>query len=83
MKEIYLITHKLYINGNNVSTYNGTQTTFPSWSTGTGGFCVGNNLASTRYLQEGTFSHMSVYLKTLTASEIQQNFNALRGRFGI
>ena len=76
-------THKLYINGNNVSTYNGTQTTFPSWSTGTGGFCVGNNLVSTRLLQEGTFSHMSVYLKTLTASEISQNFNALRGRFGI
>ena len=74
-------THKLYINGNNVSTYNGTQTTFPSWSTGTGGFCVGNNLASTRYLQEGTFSHMLVYLKTLTASEVQQNYNALKSRF--
>ena len=75
--------HKLYVNGNNVSTYNGTQTTFPSWSTGNGGFCVGNNLASTRYLAEGTFSHMLVYLKTLTPQEIQQNFNALRGRFSI
>jgi hypothetical protein len=75
--------HKLYINSNLVSTQSHSLTTFPTWSTGAGGFCVGNNLASARFLEEGTFSHMVVYLKTLTPQEIQQNFNALRSRFSI
>jgi len=75
--------HKLYVNGNLVSTQTHSLTTFPTWSTGAGGFCVGNNLASTRYLGEGTFSHMLIYLKTLTPQEIQQNYNALKGRFGL
>ena len=30
-----------------------------------------------------TFSNLRMYKKALTALEIQQNFNALRGRFGI
>jgi hypothetical protein len=74
-------TNRLYINGNLVSTQSTTLTTFPTWSTGSGGFCVGNNLASTRYLEEGSFSHMAIYLKTLAPQEIQQNYNALKGRF--
>jgi hypothetical protein len=32
---------------------------------------------------EGRISQVSVYNRALTASEIQQNFNALRGRFGV
>ena len=31
----------------------------------------------------GNIAQVSIYNKALTASEIQQNFNALRGRFGI
>jgi len=31
----------------------------------------------------GNISQVSIYNRALTASEIQQNFNALRGRFGI
>jgi hypothetical protein len=31
----------------------------------------------------GKIAQASVYNRVLTASEIQQNFNALRGRFGI
>jgi hypothetical protein len=76
-------THRLYVNGNLVSTQTASLTTFPTWSTGAGGFGVGNNLAENRFLGEGAFSHMLVYLKTLTAAEIQQNFNALRSRFSI
>jgi hypothetical protein len=35
-----------------------------------------------RYVNSNTYS-VQIYNKALTASEIQQNFNALRGRFGI
>jgi hypothetical protein len=31
----------------------------------------------------GTISNVSIYNKALTSAEIQQNFNALRGRFGL
>jgi hypothetical protein len=76
--------HKLYINGDNVSTQSHSLSTFPTFiEGGIGGFCVGNNLASRRRLQEGTFSHILVYLKTLTPQEIQQNYKAIKGRFGL
>ena len=32
---------------------------------------------------DGNISQVSIYNRALTASEIQQNFNALRGRYGI
>jgi hypothetical protein len=41
-----------------------------------GGFDANQNL-------DGDFSFISVYDKALSATEIQQNFNALRGRYGI
>lgn len=37
----------------------------------------------TTYNLTGRIANVSVYNRTLTASEIQQNFNAARGRFGI
>lgn len=44
---------------------------------------IGNNPgATTRYLN-ARMSHMAFYDKVLTQAEIQRNFNALRGRFGI
>ena len=41
---------------------------------------VGSNF---NWFSDITFSNLRMYKKALTASEIQQNFNALRGRFGI
>ena len=35
------------------------------------------------YYYDGEISNVKVYTKALTASEVAQNFNALRGRFGI
>ena len=32
---------------------------------------------------DGKISNVKMYNKTLTASEVAQNFNALRGRYGI
>ena len=48
------------------------------------GTAHGNNGASDyNWFSDITFSNLKMYKKALTASEIQQNFNALRGRFGI
>jgi len=48
------------------------------------GTAHGNNSASNyNWFSDITFSNLRMYKKALTASEIQQNFNALRGRFGI
>jgi len=41
-----------------------------------GGFDPNQNL-------DGDFARLDVYNRSLTAQEIQQNFNALRGRFGL
>jgi hypothetical protein len=37
----------------------------------------------TGYYLNGNIAHASIYNRALTAAEIQQKFNALRGRFGI
>jgi hypothetical protein len=38
---------------------------------------------SYNYYGRNTIANMKMYNRALTAAEIQQNFNALRGRFGI
>ena len=43
---------------------------------------IGLSPGTSEYL-DGRLAQVSIYNKALTASEIQQNFNALRGRFGI
>ena len=67
----------LYVNGIQEAT-SGDTTTF----SGTGMIHLatydgGDNLLS------GKLANVAVYNRTLTADEIKQNFNALRGRFGI
>jgi len=69
--------YKIYINGNlqNSTTTNpvtaGTGNSFIGSTSGTGNFLSGN------------VSIGKIYNRTLSDSEIQQNFNALRGRFGL
>jgi hypothetical protein len=43
---------------------------------------IGRSPGTSEYL-DGRLSQVSIYNKALTAAEIQQNFNATRGRFGI
>ena len=73
-------THKLYTNGILRSSVNRGITSFPAFSGTAGGFAVGNNLGSARLLGQGNFSYMSIYLKTLTPTEVFQNFLAIKGR---
>ena len=44
---------------------------------------IGRDTSSSSYYFNGNISQVSIYKRALTASEIQQNFQALRGRFGI
>jgi hypothetical protein len=44
---------------------------------------IGRFGSSGTYYVNGEISQVKIYNKALTASEIQQNFNALRGRYGL
>jgi hypothetical protein len=69
----------LYVNNNSspvlnfVSSYNNTNTNF----------IVGKHpTASTNYIN-GNIAQVSIYNRALSATEISQNYNALRGRYGL
>lgn len=73
-------TMKIYVNGefNNSGTFTGSQGEYAQ------GFSIGDGRDyASWYPFNGKVSNVKVYNRTLTASEIQQNFNATRGRFGI
>jgi|DEB0MinimDraft_10_1074344.scaffolds.fasta_scaffold129485_1 hypothetical protein len=75
-------TNTLYINGTSIGTFTNSAT-----FSGSGNAYLGvnylNGTFGTGYF-DGKISSARLYKgKALTAAEIQQNFNALRGRFGI
>jgi hypothetical protein len=72
------VTSKLYIDGvlNNSALQAGLATVQPNISIGYWQFGGG------RYLN-GSVPSLQIYNRALTAAEIQQNFNATRGRYGI
>lgn len=72
----------LYINGVVVNTGITTGTV----ATNNGGMSIGaygGQIGSHSYYYNGSVSIAKVYNRALSAAEVQQNFNALRGRFGI
>ena len=71
---------KYYVNGASVGSSSVTKTSITYDANNP--VYIGKN-ASGNEPFEGKLGSMRVYNRTLTASEIQQNFNALRGRFGI
>jgi hypothetical protein len=68
----------VYLNGEFQETINPTTTVFDV-SVIAGGYASGGNY----YALQGSIAYSKIYNKALTAEEIQQNFNAGRGRFGI
>lgn len=71
-----------YINGNIA----GTGTTSATVATNNGGMSIGaygGYTGSKSYYYNGDQSIAKVYNRVLSQAEVQQNFNALRGRFGI
>jgi hypothetical protein len=68
-----------YINGVFDSTKTMTNTAFlPS-----GILKIGRRALNTTVIMSGTLSVVKIYNKVLSADEVAQNFNALRGRYGI
>lgn len=75
--ENYLGVRNIYINANLDSTHQAEQSI---WKT-TNNLQIGSENTTRRF--NGTISIVKIYNRALTASEVQQNFNASRGRFGI
>jgi hypothetical protein len=73
-------------NGANASMYiNGVLVSGPtakSWNTVANNAQVGRQTNGSEYWN-GNISQVSIYNRALTTSEIQQNYNALKGRFGL
>ena len=69
----------LYINGNSVISGTDAGGTGNFSSSYTGNIIIGQYAG---YLS-GNISKVSIYNRALSAAEIQQNYNALRGRYGI
>jgi hypothetical protein len=67
-----------YLNG--VQSFSTSSHTY--WPSNIPNFCLGNGFSTDRYFK-GKIAFCAVQNVALTASEIKQNFNALRGRFGI
>jgi hypothetical protein len=67
----------MYVNGVLVS-----GPTAKSWNTVANNAQVGRQTNGVEYWS-GNIAQVSIYNKALTTSEVQQNFNALRGRYGI
>jgi hypothetical protein len=68
-------TREIYINSNATTVASGGITANGLYSAIGGGY--------TNYQMNGDISIGSLYSRALSAAEIQQNFNALRGRYGI
>ena len=67
----------MYINGVLVS-----GPTVKGWTTNSGNASVGRQTNGGEYWS-GNISQVSVYNRALTATEIAQNYNALKGRYGL
>lgn len=66
----------LYVNGLRDSTYTALKTQAAGSGIEIASFAAGNFLT-------GSIAQIQVYNRSITETEVQQNFNALRGRFGI
>jgi hypothetical protein len=72
-------TQNLYVNGV-LKDFEALSVTPQNFSTTTS---FGDDKSTTYRMIQGSIYSIKIYNRALTAAEIQQNFNALRGRFGI
>ena len=69
----------IYVNGSSVNSTSGGNA-LTSVNTDIG---IGRDSYNAQYYLDGKISNVQIYNKGLTAAEVKQNFNALRGRYGI
>jgi hypothetical protein len=72
-------TQRLYVNGV-LKDFEELSVTPQNFSTTTS---FGDDKSTTYRMIQGNIYSIKVYSRALTASEVSQNFNALRGRYGI
>jgi hypothetical protein len=65
---------------NGILSYDGSGSVYTQVITGTQPIYIGTGYAGS---YQGYIDYVAVYNKALTTEKIQQNFNAIRGRFGI
>jgi len=70
---------KIYINGVLSATRAETKTMYQS----TADFYLGAINTSSQYPLNGKIANVQVYNRALSATEVQQNFEAFRGRYGL
>jgi len=70
-----------YVNG--VQEGSGSTKNIDITTNGTRTLRIGNRFADEAGIFSGRIPQVSIYNRALTAEEVQQNFNALRGRFSI
>lgn len=75
-------SRKIYINGVQVASDTATFT-IPTNANGCSIGVYGGYNGARSYWYNGNIAIVKVYNKALSASEVSQNFNAIRGRFGI
>jgi hypothetical protein len=70
----------LYINGvvDGSIAYNGTLKQNASAT-----LAIGSDAANSRRYWQGNVSNVQIYNRALTATEMRQNYNATKGRFGL
>jgi hypothetical protein len=73
-------TATLYLNGVQIGS---PSTSFSAMTSSAFNGIIGAEQQSVLTPFTGNISQVSIYNRALTAAEVQQNFNALRGRFGI
>jgi hypothetical protein len=71
---------KTYVNGTQSAT---TYSRTGILNTSTLPYLLGRYSSPTEYRYQGRFSQTLIYLKSLSAQEIQQNYNATKTRFGL
>ena len=68
----------LYVNGSSYNSYSaGTATATVS------SLLIGRNTTAANYYINGTLGPVYIYNKSLTTSEVLQNYNATKGRYGL
>ena len=74
---------KIYVDGVDVSTYNENNVGSPTQiSTTSADLIIGNRLDLTRGFN-GSISNIMIHDRALSPLEVKQNFNAMRGRYGL
>jgi hypothetical protein len=74
---------RIYINGTEASYFGGSPGNGPSsWSYTAGPCSIGNRNNSVEFFS-GSFGYFQIYNRALSASEVLQNYNALKSRFNL